>query len=39
MMSVKGFTGAQVGAALAAKKVFVANAGRWPEWPNHRGIR
>jgi len=35
MMSVKGFTGAQVGSALAAKKVFVANAGRWPEWPNH----
>jgi histidinol-phosphate aminotransferase len=35
MMNVKGFTGAQVGTALAAKKVHVASAGRWPEWPNY----
>ena len=35
MMSVKGMTGAQVGTALQAKKIFVAGAGRWPEWPNH----
>jgi len=35
MMSVKGFTGAQVGTALAAKKVHVASAGRWPVWPNY----
>ena len=34
MMSIKGFTGAQIGAALAAKKVHVAGANRWPEWPN-----
>jgi histidinol-phosphate/aromatic aminotransferase/cobyric acid decarboxylase-like protein len=35
MMSVKGMTGAQVGDAMAAKKVHLAGANRWPEWPNH----
>jgi histidinol-phosphate/aromatic aminotransferase/cobyric acid decarboxylase-like protein len=35
MMSVPGMTGAQVNTALAAKKVHVAGANRWPEWPNH----
>jgi histidinol-phosphate/aromatic aminotransferase/cobyric acid decarboxylase-like protein len=35
MMSVKGMTGAQVGTAMAAKKVHLAGATRWPEWPNH----
>jgi histidinol-phosphate/aromatic aminotransferase/cobyric acid decarboxylase-like protein len=35
MMSVPGMTGAQVGTALAAKKVHVAGANRWPEWPQH----
>jgi histidinol-phosphate aminotransferase len=35
MMSVKGMTGAQVGDAMATKKVHLAGAGRWPEWPNH----
>jgi len=35
MMTVKGFTGAQVGTALAAKKVHVAQASRWPEWPQY----
>jgi histidinol-phosphate/aromatic aminotransferase/cobyric acid decarboxylase-like protein len=35
MMSVKGMTGAQVGTALQAKKIYVAGANRWPEWPNH----
>jgi histidinol-phosphate/aromatic aminotransferase/cobyric acid decarboxylase-like protein len=33
MMTVPGMTGAQVGTALAAKKVHVAGANRWPEWP------
>jgi histidinol-phosphate/aromatic aminotransferase/cobyric acid decarboxylase-like protein len=33
MMSVKGMTGAQVYQAMAAKKVMLAGAGRWPEWP------
>ena len=35
MMSVKGMTGAQVYTAMAAKKVMLAGAGRWPEWPQH----
>jgi histidinol-phosphate/aromatic aminotransferase/cobyric acid decarboxylase-like protein len=35
MMSVKGMTGAQVGTALQAKKIYVAGANRWPEWPQH----
>jgi histidinol-phosphate/aromatic aminotransferase/cobyric acid decarboxylase-like protein len=35
MMSVKGMTGEQVGSAMAAKKVLLANASRWPEWPQH----
>jgi len=35
MMSVKGMTGAQVGQAMAAKKIQLAGAGRWPEWPQH----
>jgi histidinol-phosphate aminotransferase len=35
MMSVKGMTGDQVGQAMAAKKVQLAGAGRWPEWPQH----
>ena len=34
MMSVKGMTGAQVGEAMAAKKVMLAGD-RWPEWPQH----
>jgi histidinol-phosphate/aromatic aminotransferase/cobyric acid decarboxylase-like protein len=33
MMSVKGMTGAQVGTAMAKKKIQLAGAGRWPEWP------
>ena len=24
-----------MGTAMAAKKVLLANAGRWPEWPQH----
>jgi histidinol-phosphate/aromatic aminotransferase/cobyric acid decarboxylase-like protein len=35
MMSVKGMTGAQVGQAMAAKKIQLAGANRWPEWPQH----
>jgi histidinol-phosphate/aromatic aminotransferase/cobyric acid decarboxylase-like protein len=35
MMSVKGMTGVQVGTAMEAKKVILAGATRWPEWPNH----
>jgi histidinol-phosphate/aromatic aminotransferase/cobyric acid decarboxylase-like protein len=35
MMNVPGFTGAQVGTALQAKKIYVAGANRWPEWPDH----
>jgi len=35
MMSVKGMTGAQVGDAMASKKIFLAGANRWPEWPQH----
>jgi histidinol-phosphate aminotransferase len=35
MMSVKGMTAVQMYDALAAKKVFVGGAARWPEWPNH----
>jgi histidinol-phosphate/aromatic aminotransferase/cobyric acid decarboxylase-like protein len=35
MMSVKGMTGDQVGQAMAAKKIQLAGAGRWPEWPQH----
>src|SRR5581483_2934549 len=34
MMSVKGMTGAQVGQAMAAKKIYLAG-NRWPEWPKH----
>jgi histidinol-phosphate aminotransferase len=34
MMSVKGMTGEQVGTAMAAKKVMLAGANRWPEWPD-----
>jgi len=35
MMQVPGMTAAQVGTALQAKKIFVAQANRWAEWPNH----
>ena len=35
MMSVKGMTAAQVGTAMAGKKVLLAGANRWPEWPQH----
>lgn len=35
MMSVKGMTGAQVGAAMSAKKIQLAGANRWPSMPNH----
>ena len=35
MMQVPGMTAAQVGTALQAKKIFVAGATRWSEWPNH----
>ena len=35
MMSIKGMTGAQIGTAMAAKKVHLASAGRWPEWPDY----
>jgi histidinol-phosphate aminotransferase len=35
MMQVKGMTGVQVGDAMAAKKVHLAGATRWPEWPNY----
>jgi histidinol-phosphate aminotransferase len=35
MMSVKGMTGAQVGTAMEKKKVILAGASRWPEWPNY----
>jgi len=35
MMSVKGMTAAQVGSAMAGKKVMLAGANRWPEWPQH----
>jgi len=34
MMSVKGMTAAQIGTAMAAKKVMLAGANRWPEWPD-----
>jgi histidinol-phosphate aminotransferase len=34
MLSVKGMTGAQVGDAMAKKKVLLAG-NRWPEWPEH----
>ncbi len=34
MITVKGMTAAQVGTAMAAKKVMLAGANRWPEWPN-----
>jgi histidinol-phosphate aminotransferase len=33
MLSVKGMTGAQIGDAMAAKKVLLAG-NRWPEWPD-----
>jgi histidinol-phosphate aminotransferase len=35
MMSVKGMTAEQVGKGMAAKKIMLAGANRWPEWPNH----
>jgi histidinol-phosphate/aromatic aminotransferase/cobyric acid decarboxylase-like protein len=35
MMAVKGMTGEQVGQAMAAKKIQLAGASRWPEWPQH----
>ncbi len=35
MMSVKGMTGAQVGTAMAKKKIQLAGANRWPEMPQH----
>jgi histidinol-phosphate/aromatic aminotransferase/cobyric acid decarboxylase-like protein len=35
MMSVKGMTAVQIGKAMEAKKVILAGATRWPEWPNH----
>ena len=35
MMSVKGMTGAQVGTAMAAKKIQLAGATRWPSMPQH----
>ena len=35
MMQVKGMTGAQVGNAMAARKVHLAGATRWPEWPTY----
>jgi histidinol-phosphate/aromatic aminotransferase/cobyric acid decarboxylase-like protein len=35
MMSVKGMTASQVGAGMAAKKIQLAGATRWPEWPQH----
>jgi histidinol-phosphate/aromatic aminotransferase/cobyric acid decarboxylase-like protein len=35
MMSVKGMTGEQVGQAMASKKIILAGANRWPEWPQH----
>jgi len=34
MMSVKGMIASQVYTAMAAKKVLLAGANRWPEWPN-----
>jgi histidinol-phosphate aminotransferase len=34
MMSVPGMTAAQVGTAIAARKVMIAGANRWPEWPD-----
>jgi histidinol-phosphate/aromatic aminotransferase/cobyric acid decarboxylase-like protein len=33
MMSVTGMTGSQVGSAMSAKKISLAN--RWPEWPEY----
>jgi histidinol-phosphate/aromatic aminotransferase/cobyric acid decarboxylase-like protein len=35
MLSVKGMTGAQVGAAFSAKKIQLAGANRWPSMPQH----
>ena len=35
MMKVKGMTAAQVGTAMQAKKVALAGANRWPEWPDY----
>jgi histidinol-phosphate aminotransferase len=35
MISVKGMTAAQVETAMSAKKVHLAGANRWSEWPNH----
>ncbi len=35
MMKVKGMTAAQVGTAMTAKKIHLAGANRWPEWPDY----
>jgi histidinol-phosphate/aromatic aminotransferase/cobyric acid decarboxylase-like protein len=35
MLSVKGMTAAQIGAGMTAKKIGLAGANRWPEWPQH----
>ncbi len=34
MISINGFTAEQIGTAMAAKKVMLAGANRWPEWPD-----
>jgi histidinol-phosphate aminotransferase len=34
MMSIKGFNASQMNSAMAAKKVMIAGANRWPEWPD-----
>ena len=34
MMQVKGMTAQQVYDAMAAKKILLGGANRWPEWPN-----
>jgi len=38
MMSVKGMTASQW-AGMAAKKIQLAGATRWPEWPQHIRVR
>ena len=35
MIKVKGMTASEVGTAMAAKKVMLAGANRWPEWPDY----
>lgn len=35
MMSVKGMKAEQVYNAMAAKKILLGGANRWPEWPDH----